>query len=549
MFLSNKRLLIGITGSIAAYKGAELVRLLRKAGADVRVVMTQGALEFITPLSLQALSGHPVHQDLLDTQAEAAMGHIELARWADAIVVAPASADTLARLASGRADDLLTAVCLASPRPMLLAPAMNQHMWQAPSTQNNVALLRQRGFFLAGPEQGEQACGDVGPGRMLEPASLVVEITQLFHHEHLLGRHVVLTAGPTQEAIDPVRFISNRSSGKMGYAMALAAREAGATVTLISGPVTVPNPEGVTVLKVRSADQMLDAALSIPTCDIFIATAAVADYRPTQAFSEKTAKQKELTLFLEKTPDILHRFTTAYPSSFAVGFCAETQSLETRAREKLQQKNLDMICANDVSRSDIGFDSDENELYAFTPTRNFSLKKPLKINSPAILSKRSLNFSTSEIVMLDIQLKILDPRIGHEFPLPNYATEHAAGMDLRACIDHPMTLSPDQCERLPTGMAIYIQDPGWAAMILPRSGLGHNHGIVLGNGLGLIDADYQGPLMISCWNRSQTPFVIHPGDRIAQIIFIPVAHARFEVVNDFVATERGTGGFGSTGKT
>ena len=279
--LDGRRILLGVSGGIAAYKSAELVRRLREAGAEVRVVMTAGATQFITPLTLQALSGQTVRTELFDAQAEAAMGHIELARWADAVLIAPASANTLARLAQGLADDLLSTLCLATRAPLLVAPAMNHVMWEHPATQANITTLRERGVRICGPGSGSQACGESGPGRMLEPAELIVELAQLFNVGALAGLRVLITAGPTREAIDPVRFISNRSSGKMGYAIATAAAEAGARVVLVSGPVALPPPERVACIQVESASDMQAAVMArVHDCDIFIGTAAVADYRP-----------------------------------------------------------------------------------------------------------------------------------------------------------------------------------------------------------------------------------------------------------------------------
>lgn len=368
--LANKRILLGISGGIAAYKSAELVRILKKAGADVRVVMTSGAMEFITPLTLQALSGNPVHHELLDPAAEAGMGHIELAKWADLVVIAPASANFLARLTQGMGDDLLTTICLATDAPLALAPAMNQAMWRDPITQANLGrLIDLKGskLFIFGPAEGVQACGDSGPGRMLEPADIAQRTADLFETGSLAGLHVVITAGPTREAIDPVRFISNHSSGKMGYAIAAAARDAGASVTIISGPVHLPVPDRVHVIDVVSARDMLEAAQSqMGKCDIFISSAAVADYRPLNIASQKIKKSGEtIELTLIKNPDIVASIANHELRPFCVGFAAETQDVDLYARGKLTSKNLDMIIANDVSNSEIGFNSDFNGVTVF----------------------------------------------------------------------------------------------------------------------------------------------------------------------------------------
>jgi len=368
--LCNKRILLGVTGGIAAYKSAELVRELRKAKAEVRVVMTAAAQEFITPLTLQALSGNPVHYSMLDPEAEAGMGHIELARWADIILVAPASADFIARLTQGMGNDLLTTLCLASDAPLAICPAMNQAMWRDEMTQANIQRLsdlKGKRFHYFGPADGEQACGDVGPGRMLEPSLIAEQCAKLFISKSLSGLDVVITAGPTREAIDPVRFISNHSSGKMGYALAEAARDAGARVTIISGPVRLDAPDKINVININSASEMLEASLQQQqNCDIFIAAAAVADYRPLQIAQQKIKKSGEqMQMALIKNPDIVATIAQLEKKPFVVGFAAETQDVATYARGKLVNKNLDMIIANDVSNTDIGFNSDNNSVTVF----------------------------------------------------------------------------------------------------------------------------------------------------------------------------------------
>ena len=347
--LQNKRVLLGITGGIAAYKSAELCRMLIKAGVEVQVVMTAGAKEFITPLTLQALSGNKVHSHLLDADAEAAMGHIELARWADLILVAPASANFIARLANGEASDLLTTLCLARRGPLALAPAMNQAMWGNAQTQQNLVALRKSGVHLFGPDSGAQACGDVGMGRMTEPEQLAQEAAALFASGALHGMKVTITAGPTRETIDPVRYISNHSSGKMGYALARAAVEAGAIVTLISGPVSLPPPERVALVAVESAQDMLQACETHP-CDVFVGVAAVSDYRPAEPAAQKIKKSEAaLTLPLVRNPDILAAMAARKPRPFCAGFAAETENLAANAQTKLAAKNLDLIFANDAS--------------------------------------------------------------------------------------------------------------------------------------------------------------------------------------------------------
>lgn len=364
--LANKRILLGMTGGIAAYKCAELTRLLSKAGADVRVVMTRAATEFITPLTMQALSGHRVHLDLLDVDAEAGMGHIELARWPDLILVAPASADFLARMTTGHADDLLTTLLLASKAPVALAPAMNQGMWLNQATQDNLATLAARGVRIFGPAAGSQACGDVGPGRMLEPAELASLCAGLYTPGLLSGLHITLTAGPTREAIDPVRFISNHSSGKMAFALASEAVQAGAQVTLISGPVNLAAPDRVNLIKVTTAQEMLDASLStITNTDVFIGVAAVADYRVSESSDHKIKKTAEtLQLTLVRNPDIIGTVAALPERPFVVGFAAETRDVVDYGRDKLKRKGLDLLFANDATAT---FNSDSIAATAIWP--------------------------------------------------------------------------------------------------------------------------------------------------------------------------------------
>ena len=363
--LAQKRVLLGISGGIAAYKSADLVRRLKERGAEVRVILTDAAQHFITPLTLQAVSGNPVSSSLLDPAAEAAMGHIELAKWADIILVAPASADIIARLAHGLANDLLTTCVLASAAPVAVAPAMNQQMYKNIATQKNLATLTAHNFYIYGPGVGEQACGDVGSGRMLEPLELVSALEKHFSAEQQLNNiKITITAGPTREAIDPVRYISNHSSGKMGFALAAAAAAMGADVTLISGPVQLATPAGVKRIDVTSAQQMYDAALAQAVqSNIFIGCAAVADYRVAQVASEKMKKlgDSALELKLVQNPDIIASVAALTQSRpFTVGFAAETQNVLQYAKDKLARKKLDLICANDVSNPQLGFNSDDN---------------------------------------------------------------------------------------------------------------------------------------------------------------------------------------------
>jgi len=378
--LSNKRIIVGISGGIAAYKSAEIVRRLQDRGAEVQVVMTPSAEEFIRPLTLQALSGYPVHADLLDPEAEAGMGHIELARWADLLLVAPATADFIASMVHGRGNSLLNALYLATPAKVAVAPAMNQGMWSHPATSDNMRTLAQRDVLVFGPDNGIQACGDVGEGRMQQPDDIVEQVANCFQSGPLSGKKVVISAGPTREAIDPVRYISNHSSGKMGYALAIAAVEAGAEVTVVSGPVALAVPDRCSVIPVISAAEMHSAAMAAcANADIFIAAAAVADYRPVSVAEQKIKKQTDsMELKLEKNVDIVSAVADSFGDLFIVGFAAETQNIEAHARDKLTRKKLDAIVANDVSRADVGFNSDNNEAWWITADSSQAFSKRSK---------------------------------------------------------------------------------------------------------------------------------------------------------------------------
>ncbi|MCK6263282.1 bifunctional phosphopantothenoylcysteine decarboxylase/phosphopantothenate--cysteine ligase CoaBC [Vibrio sp. ZSDE26] len=383
--LAGKKILLGISGGIAAYKCAELTRRLIERGAEVRVVMTSAAKEFITPLTMQAVSGHPVSESLFDPAAEASMGHIELAKWADLVLIAPATADLIARIRAGMGNDLLSTLVLATDSPVAVSPAMNQQMYQNAATQENIAALDKRGLNIWGPGSGEQACGDVGLGRMLEPMQLV-ERCELFFQTNeiqpksqpLAGKSVLISAGPTREAIDPVRYISNHSSGKMGYALAEAALELGAEVTLVSGPVSISAPTHASTVQVESALQMHEAVMAnAPTHDVFISCAAVADYRPEIIADQKIKKaddSDQMSITMVKNPDIVASVAALTKNRpFTVGFAAETQDVEKYARGKLINKNLDMICANDVSITGQGFNSNDNAITVFEKQGEHSL--------------------------------------------------------------------------------------------------------------------------------------------------------------------------------
>ena len=379
---SKKNILLGVTGGIAAYKSAEIIRLFKKLGADVRVVMTESAKEFITPLTLQAISGNEIHDSLLNTEAEAAMGHIELAKWADIILIAPCTAETISKITHGRADDLMGALILASKADIFIAPAMNMNMWLDNSTQQNYKTLSSRGISFIGPAEGEQACGDIGPGRMVEPENIIELIRSSYKTGPLSGKTITITAGPTREQIDPVRFISNNSSGKMGYSLAHAAIEAGASVNLVSGPVSLEADKSINLYKINSASEMMNVVMEcMDSSDIFIGCAAVSDYKPAD-YSENKIKKDEmphLEIELKKNEDILKNVATNFSSSYVVGFAAETSNINNNAMQKLKSKNLDMIISNDVSDKSIGFNVDDNEVTVITCDKKIFIKKDKKI--------------------------------------------------------------------------------------------------------------------------------------------------------------------------
>ena len=391
--LANKHILLCVTGGIAAYKAAEIIRLFKSSGSNVRVLMTKAAQEFITPLTMQALSGNQVHVDLLDTEAEAAMGHIELAKWSDAILIAPCSANSISRLAAGKGDDLMTAVCLAAECKIYFAPAMNQAMWADSRTQKNYQVLKKNNFISIGPNSGEQACGDEGYGRMSAPQEIVSEVATNFSEGLLAGKKILITAGPTREKIDPVRYISNRSSGKMGFSIAEAARDEGGLVSLISGPVSLKTPDEIKRINVESADEMFNEVNKVVNnFDFFISTAAVADFKPEKIENQKIKKEKKsnnLSMELIENKDILKSISLKKGDLKVIGFAAETQDVVKNAKKKLNEKKLDLIIANDVSDSSIGFDSDENEVYLITKKIEKKIDK---------ISKKKLSRSIIEFI-------------------------------------------------------------------------------------------------------------------------------------------------------
>jgi len=398
--LHGKHILLGITGGIAAYKSADLCSQLVKAGAHVQVMMTKAAADFVSAMTFQALSGQPVHLDLLDDSAQSAMRHIELARWADVILIAPASANSIAKLAQGRADNILTTTCLASSAIKCFAPAMNRIMWEDKNTQKNCQFLLDKGWYQFGPDSGRQACGEIGQGRMLEVTDILNNLKQCFSSGLLQGLHVTVTAGPTHEPIDPVRYLANRSSGRMGYAIAQAAQEAGAKVTLISGPSALVAPDVASFINIETAENMQQAVLQdIANCDIYISAAAIADYRVDSIARQKIKKQlngnETLNLKLVKNPDILSQVANLEKRPFVIGFAAETENLEQHAIEKLQGKKLDMIIANDVSSTasesattDIGFNSEYNALTIFHQKKGEITQQSLPTERKIQLAKK-----------------------------------------------------------------------------------------------------------------------------------------------------------------
>ena len=393
---SNKNILLCVTGGIAAYKAAEIIRLFKKDGADVRVIMTESAKEFITPLTLQAVSGNEIHDSLLDLKAESAMGHIELAKWADIILIAPCTAESMAKIVHGRADDLMGSVILASKASIYIAPAMNTTMWLDKGTQANYQTLLSRGINLIGPDKGEQACGDIGPGRLVEPDKIINLIKSHLNKGPLSGKTVTITAGPTREQIDPVRYISNNSSGKMGYALAEAAVQEGAIVNLVSGPVVLAADKSINLFKINSASEMLEAVYTcMKSSDIFISCAAVADYKPSNYSDTKIKKENldNLEINLEKNHDILSEVAEQFSSAYIVGFAAETSNVNSNAKKKLDSKNLNMIISNDVSDTSIGFDSDENEVHVITGSKTIFIKKDKKIR----IAREILNIISTNI--------------------------------------------------------------------------------------------------------------------------------------------------------
>ncbi len=541
----TKRIVLGITGGIAAYKAAELARLLAKQGIEVQVAMTEAATHFITPATMQALTGQPV---LIDQwQGEKGMAHIHGSRRADAIVIAPATADFIARLAHGFANDLLSTLCLARDCPLLVAPAMNKQMWSHAATQRNLRQLTSDGVTLLGPASGMQACGEEGMGRMLEADTLAQDVIALFQPKLLAGTRILVTAGPTYEAIDAVRGITNRSSGKMGYAIARAAIELGADVTLVSGPVALAKPQAARAVDVTSATEMFEAVKQhVSQADIFISVAAVADYHVAKPNEQKLKKGiGTLTLELVPNPDILRVCRRPAQTTVLRGLRSRKRETFRARNRKAQEEEYSPACRQSCSKRHRQRRQRTGIVRRHGRACVAALRQTHLGTGAAASCCCSLQKERKQ-AMKKVDVKILDPRL-HEHP-PAYATPGSAGIDMRACIDSSMTIQPGQCELIPSGIALHLNDPHYAAMILPRSGLGHKHGIVLGNLVGLIDSDYQGQIFISIWNRGHHPFALMPMERIAQLVIVPVAQVQFNIVEEFPMSQRGANGFGSTGK-
>ncbi len=556
----SARVVLVIGGGIAAYKSLDLIRRLRERGAAVRCILTAAAQQFVTPLAAGALAGERAFTDLFDAAAEFDVGHIRLAREADLIVVAPATADLMAKMAGGHADDLASAVLLATGAPVLIAPAMNPHMWEHAATRRNLAQLVDDGVAVIGPNAGEMAeAGEAGVGRMAEPLEIAAA-AEPFLAAHgaraLAGIRMVVTSGPTHEPIDPVRYIANRSSGKQGHAIAAAAAAAGAAVTLVSGPVDLPDPAGVTTVRVETAQQMLAAVLAALPADVAVFAAAVADWRVDKANARKIKKQAGGApgLVLVENPDILATVARrkAGRPRLVIGFAAETDRLIEHAKAKLARKGCDWIVANDVSEETGIMGGDRNTVHLVTadgvetPGRR-SRKPPLQGPSLPILRPRWHGHERRPMTGR-AEIRVLRLPHGADLPLPAYQSAGAAGIDLLAAVPvtAPVTIAPGERAMIPTGIAIALP-PATEGQVRPRSGLAANHGVTVLNAPGTIDADYRGEIQVILINLGRASFTVHRGMRIAQLVIAPTMQATICEVASLDETTRGVGGFGSTG--
>ena len=562
--MNGKRILLIVGGGIAAYKSLDLVRRLKERGASVRAILTKGGAEFITPLSLSVLTGEKTFTELFDLKDEAEIGHIRLSREADLVVVAPATADLLAKMAQGLATDLASTVVLATDKTVLAAPAMNVRMWQHPATRRNLATLRQDGIRFVGPDEGEMACGEYGPGRMAEPQAIVAAIEKILGEgaepragatpiRSLAGMRVLITSGPTHEPIDPVRYIANRSSGKQGHALARAAVSLGADVTLVTGPVSLPDPDGVRVVRVETAEEMLAAALASLPADIAICAAAVADWRAAGATTQKLKKEGGATsLRLTENPDILATLAKPGPKRprLVIGFAAETENLIANASEKRrrQGRRLDRR-----QRRFAGHRRDGRRRHA-NPSRHRRGRRGLAASEqgrdgdapPCPRGGDARRQAPGGGMSVTVRVKRLPH--GEGLPLPSYQSKEAAGLDVVAGVPEgaAVAIPPGARALIPTGFALELPR-GYEAQVRPRSGLALKHGVTLLNSPGTIDSDYRGELMVILVNHGDEPFLVRRGERIAQLVIAPVSHAEIVAAEELAATSRGPGGFGSTG--
>ena len=551
-----------IGGGIAAFKSLELIRRLKERHIDVRCVLTKAAQQFVTPLSASALSHERVYTDLFDPGSEFDAGHIRLARECDLIVVAPATADLMAKMAQGHADDLASAILLAADRPILLAPAMNPLMWNNAATRRNVMQLRRDGVHMIGPNAGEMAeSNEAGVGRMseaIEIAAAAVDILRPPRPRPLAGKRVLITAGPTHEAIDPVRYIANRSSGKQGFAIAAAAQAAGADVTLVSGPVELRDPAGVTVIRVESARDMLHRVQAALPADIAIFAAAVADWRVANGGEQKLKKTAAgmPPLALVENPDILATISKLQDKRppLVIGFAAETEHLIDNAKAKIARKGCDWIVANDVSPALGVMGGDRNTVHLLTRDG----ANEIQVDSWPVMTKEQVATELvakiakdrgEEFVNATVKVDIRQLPHGEGLALPAYQSADAAGLDLLAAVpaDAPLILSPGKYAMVPTALTIALP-PGYEAQVRPRSGLAAKHGITVLNSPGTVDADYRGEINVLLINHGDAPFPIRRGERIAQMVIASVVRAELVPVASLPTTDRGSGGFGSTGR-
>ncbi len=555
--LDSRCILLIIGGGIAAYKSLDLIRRLQDRGVRVRCVLTDAAQQFVTPLAAGALCGERAYTDLFDAHSEFDVGHIRLARDPGLIVVAPATADLMAKMAGGHADDLATAVLLATDKPVLIAPAMNPHMWAAKATQRNLARLAADGVHVVGPNRGEMAeRGEAGLGRMAEPSEITGAVEALLSRTGpLQGKRVLVTLGPTHEPIDPVRFIANRSSGKQGHAIAAAAARAGADVVLVSGPVELPDPPGLTVVKVETANEMLAAVERALPADVAVFAAAVADWRTERASGSKIKKEKPgpRQLTLVENPDILA--TVAHRAcgrpSLVIGFAAETDELIANAKAKLAKKGCDWIVANDVSPSTGIMGGDINSVHLITAAGVEFLAAAIQGRcGPAArgADRRQAEGNAALSAGEPVELRVVRLAHGADLPLPQYQSALAAGLDLLAAVpaDAPIEIAPGGRAMIPAGIAMALPC-GFEGQIRPRSGLAIRHGITVLNAPGTIDADYRGEIQVILVNLGSEPFVVSRGMRVAQLVVARVAHARLAEAARLDTTERAAGGLGSTG--